>query len=187
MHWPLVRSSCSKAGSVLCLVVLLLSVSPAALGQEKLIAPVQYGTISVVDLTTLSANEVVTAGADQGFALVGANPRLGFMGAAEYLSVIDFSLGREVNRIYGVCPYYSSAFTSDQKYLLVQDGCGYSGYSYGLTVLNASTGRLVRRVGLTQTLGYGASELGPVVVAGNKAYVASQSGDPARSPLAVLN
>src|SRR5271157_5278189 len=71
-------------------------------------------------------NEVVTAGAFQGFALVGTNPRLGFMGAEYYLSVIDFSLGREVNRIYGVCPSYpSAAFTSDHQNLLVPDGCGY--------------------------------------------------------------
>jgi len=57
MHGPLVRSFSSKAGSLLCLAVLLLSVSPAALGQEKLIAPVQYGTISVVDLTTLKVTK----------------------------------------------------------------------------------------------------------------------------------
>src|SRR5271157_632810 len=189
MHWPLVRSSCSKAGSVLCLLVLLLSVSPAALGQEKLIAPVQYGTISVVDLTTLNANEVVTAGADQGFALVGANPRLGFMGAAEYLSVIDFSLGREVNRIYGVCPFYPIAFTSDQKYLLVEDDCGYGSSYEGLTVVNATTGKVVRRVNLSAVLGQGAysGSLGSVVVVGNKAYVIAQYGDPVRSPIAVVD
>jgi len=188
MAVPVLRSFFGgKAGFMLCFLMLLFSFTPAALAQEKLIAPVAGGTVSVVDLATLNVNEVVTTGESQSFALVGANPRQGLIGAFNYLSVIDFSLGREVNRIYGVCPYYSSAFTSDQKYLLVQDGCGYSGYSYGLTVLNASTGRLVRRVGLTQTLGYGTFELGPVVVAGNKAYVASQSGDPARSPLAVLN
>ena len=135
MHGTLLRFlSCSKAGSVLCLLVLLLSASPAAMGQEKLIAPVAYGTISVVDPATLNINEMITAGAYQGFALVGANPRLGFVGANDYLSVIDFSLGREVNRIYGVCPYQSAAFTSDQKYLLVEDGCGY-GYFYGLTMV----------------------------------------------------
>ena len=58
MHGSLLRSvSCGKAGSVLCLLALLLAVSPAALGQEKLIAPVQYGTISVVDLTTLKVTK----------------------------------------------------------------------------------------------------------------------------------
>jgi len=187
MHGTLLRSlSSSKAGSVLCLLVLLLSASPAAMGQEKLIAPVAYGTISVVDLTTLNANEVVTAGAYQGFALVGANPRLGFVGTDDYLSVIDFSLGREVNRIYGVCPYQSAAFTSDQKYLLVEDGCGY-GYFYGLTMVNATTGRVVRRVNLSRVLGSGTYSLGSVVVAGKKAYVTSQSGDPALPPIAVLD
>src|SRR5271166_2709156 len=129
--------SCGKAGFLLGLLVIFLSVSLTALGQEKLIAPVQYGTISVVNLTTLNADEVVTAGAYQLFAQVGANPRLGFIGAYDYLSVIDFSLGREVNRIYGVCPYLNAAFASDQKYLLVEDACGY-GYNYGLTVVNST-------------------------------------------------
>src|SRR5664280_1080787 len=187
MHGTLLRSlSCSKAGSVLCLLVLLLSASPAAMGQEKLIAPVAYGTISVVDPATLNINEMITAGAYQGFALVGANPRLGFVGAIDYLSVIDFSLGREVNRIYGVCPYQSAAFTSDQKYLLVEDGCGY-GYFYGLTMVNTTTGRVVRRVNLSTVLGSGTYSLGSVVVAGKKAYVTSQSGDPALPPIAVLD
>ena|ERR1035441_1214933 len=188
MHGTLLRFlSCSKAGSVLCLLVLLLSASPAAMGQEKLIAPVAYGTISVVDPATLNINEMITAGAYQGFALVGANPRLGFVGANDYLSVIDFSLGREVNRIYGVCPYQSAAFTSDQKYLLVEDGCGY-GYFYGLTMVNATTGRVVRRVNLSTVLGSGTYSLGSVVVAGKKAYVTShQSGDPALPPIAVLD
>ena len=188
MHGTLLRFlSCSKAGSVLCLLVLLLSASPAAMGQEKLIAPVAYGTISVVDPATLNINEMITAGAYQGFALVGANPRLGFVGANDYLSVIDFSLGREVNRIYGVCPYQSAAFTSDQKYLLVEDGCGY-GYFYGLTMVNATTGRVVRRVNLSTVLGSGTYSLGSVVVAGKKAYVTShQSGDPVLPPIAVLD
>jgi len=173
---------------VLCLLALLLSVSPAALGQEKLIAPMQYGTISVVDLTTLTADEVVTAGAYQAFALVGANPRLGYVGASDYLSVIDFSLGREVNRIYGVCPSQSAAFTSDQKYLLVEDACGYAGYE-GLTMVNATTGKVVRRVNLARVLGQGASNgyLGSVVVVGNKAYVTSQSGDGACPPIGVVD
>src|ERR1017187_5979704 len=189
MHGTLLRFlSCSKAGSVLCLLVLLLSASPAAMGQEKLIAPVAYGTISVVDPATLNINEMITAGAYQGFALVGANPRLGFVGANDYLSVIDFSLGREVNRIYGVCPYQFAAFTSDQKYLLVEDGCGY-GYYEGLTMVNATTGRVVRRVNLSGVLGYDAycCNLGSVVVVGNKAYVTSQYGDPSRPPIAVLD
>ncbi len=193
MYGPLLRSSsCRKVYSVLCLVVLLaslnLSLSPAALAQEKLIAPMQYGTISVVDLTTLNAEEVITAGAYQAFALVGANPRLGFVGASTYLSVIDFTVGREVNRIYGVCAYPSGAFTTDKKYLLVEDACGY-GYYQGLTVVNATTGNVVRRVNLSPALGQGAynGSLGPVVVAGNKAYVPAQYGDPVLSPLAVLD
>src|ERR1035438_7539552 len=174
MHGTLLRSlSCSKAGSVLCLLVLLLSASRAALGQEKLIAPVQYGTISVVDPATLSANEVVTAGAYQALALVGANPRMGFMGAEYYLSVIDFTLGREVNRIYGVCPTQFAAFTSNKEYLLVEDFCGYGSYFEGLTMVNATTGNVVRRIGLYEMLGVGAysSSLGSVVVVGNEAYV----------------
>jgi IPT/TIG domain len=186
MREPLLCSLfCSKAGSVLCLIALLLSGGRAALGQEKLIAPVQ-GTISVVDPTTLNADEVVTAGASQNFALVGANPRLGYVGASDYLSVIDFTLGREVNRIYGVCPYLFGAFTSDQKYLLVEDECGY-GYFHGLTVVNVTTGKVVRRLNLSRVLGYGAYYLGSVVVAGNRVYVTSQYGDPVHPPIAVLD
>jgi hypothetical protein len=159
------------------------------MGQEKLIAPVQYGTISVVDPATLNVNEMIPAGAYQTFALVGANPRLGFMGAIDYLSVIDFSLGREVNRFYGVCPEYFAAFTSDQKYLLVEDGCGYGSYSEGLTMVNATTGKVVRRVNLARVLGQGAyyDSLGSIVVVGNKAYVTSQFGDAVLPPIAVLD
>jgi hypothetical protein len=169
--------------------VLLLSASPAAMGQEKLIAPAQYGNISVVDPATLNINEMIPAGAYQTFALVGANPRLGFMGAIDYLSVIDFSLGREVNRFYGVCPEYFAAFTSDQKYLLVEDGCGYGSYSEGLTMVNATTGKVVRRVNLARVLGQGAyyDSLGSIVVVGNKAYVTSQFGDAVLPPITVLD
>jgi len=132
---------------------------------------------------------VVTAGAFQGFALVGANPRLGFVGAEFYLSVIDFSLGREVNRIYGVCPYQFAAFTSDQKYILAEDDCGYGSDYEGLTMVDATTGKVVRRVNLAGVLGFGAycCGLGSVVVVGNKAYVTSGSGDPVRPPIAVLD
>lgn len=183
MAVPVLRSlSGGKAGFMLCLLLLLFSLSPAALAQEKLTVPVQSGTISIVDLATLNADDVVTSGTAQAFSLAGANPRLGFIGADVYLSVIDFSLGGDVNRIYGVCPYTSAAFTSDQKYLLVGDYCGY-GYTMGLTVINATTGRLVRRISLAQTLGdFSAYYLGSVVVARKKAYVVSQCG-----PLAVLN
>ena len=183
-----VPSPAARPASLLCLPVILLLVSLTALGQEKLIAPVQYGTVSVVDLATLNADEVVTAGAYQAFALVGANPRVGFVGASDYLSVIDFSLGREVNRIYGVCPYQSAAFTSDQKYLLVEDECGYGYYlrpddgqcnhGEGGAASQSVQGARPRRLPRL---------LGSVVVVGNKAYVTSQYGDPVLPPIAVLD
>src|SRR5271165_2145145 len=189
MHGSLLRSvSCGKVGSVLCLLALLLSVG-TALGQERLIAPVQYGTISVVDLTTLQADEVITAGAYQAYALVSGNPQVGFVGAQFYLSVIDFTLGREVSRIYGVCPYSSAALTSNKEYVLVPDECGYGSYYEGLSVVKASTGKLVRRVNLSRVLGQGAinGNLESVVVVGNKAYVTAQYGDSVRSPIAVVD
>ena len=164
--------------------LLLCALAAVALAQESLIVPAQFGSISVLDLATLNTTEVINAAGYQGFAAVGANQRLGFIGAQNYVSVVDFTIGREVKRIYGVCATQTSAFSSDQKYLLVEDTCGNT-----LDLIDTATLQLVRRINLTRALGNGGLDwqMGSIVVVGRKAYVTMIEPDPNRPAMAVVD
>jgi WD40 repeat protein len=171
--------------AVLFVVVLLM---PAVLAQQSLIVPAKGGTVSVLDLETLNLEQTINAAGYQAFAAVGNNPRLAFVGASNgsYLSVVDFTIGREVNRIYEVCPYAVPAFTPDRQYLLVEDNCDST-----VKVLDTSTQKLVRSLDLAPYMGTGAqgtnSNLGSIVVLGQKAYVTTVAPDSSHPAIAVVD
>ena len=155
-----------------------------ASAQESVIVPADLGTLSVLDLATLTTTQVMNAAGYQGFAAIGANHRLVFIGAQNYISVVDFTIGREIKRIYGVCASQSFAFTSDQKYLLVEDTCGNT-----LDLIDTAALQLVRRINLMRALGsYDlAWQMGSIVVVGRKAYVTMIEPDDRRPAIAVVD
>lgn len=160
--------------------------SPAVLAQQSLIVPAKGGTVSVLDFETLNLQQVLNVAGFQAFAAVGNNPRLGFIGGANgsYLSVVDFTIGREINRIYEVCPWATPAFTSDGQYLLIEDNCDSS-----LKVLDTSSQKLVRKLDLTPYLGTGAQaqNFGSILVLGQKAYVTTVAPDAGHPAIAAIN
>ena len=172
----------SRIVATLLVTVLLL---PAALAQESLIVPAKGGTVSVLDLETLNLRQTLYPASFQAFAIAGNNPRLGFIGGGGgcYLSVVDFSIGREVNRIYDVCPFSLPALTDDKNYLLVEDQ-----FDSRLKVVDLSAQNVVRSLDLTPQMGTGMTSLnfGSIVVVGNKAYVTTVAPDPNRPAIAVI-
>src|ERR1019366_1396226 len=169
--------------AALFVVVLLM---PAVLAQQSLIVPAKGGTVSVLDLETLNLEQTLNVAGYQAFAAVGNNPRLAFVGASNgnYLSVVDFTIGREVNRIYEVCPYAMPAFTPDREYLLVEDNCDST-----VKVLDTSTQKLVRSLDLAPFMGTGTqgTAFGSIVVLGQKAYVTTTVPDPTHPAIAVVD
>lgn len=159
---------------------------PAVLAQQSLIVPARGGTVSVLDLDTLNLEQTLNVAGFQAYAAVGNNPRLAFVGGSfgSYLSVVDFTIGREVNRIYDVCPWAMPAFTSDRQYLLVEDMCDSS-----VKVLDTSTQKLVRKLDLAPYMGTGAQgqNFGSIVVLGQKAYVTTGLPDSSRPAIAVVD
>jgi hypothetical protein len=155
-----------------------------ASAEESVIVPADLGTLSVLDLATLTTTQVINAAGYQGFAAIGANHRLAFIGAQNYISVVDFTIGREVKRIYGVCASQSFAFTSDQKYLLVENTCGNT-----LDLIDTAALHLVRRINLMRALGsYGLYwQMGSIVVVGRKAYVTMIVPDQNRPAAAMVD
>ena len=103
-----------------------------------------------------------------------------------YVSVYDLTLGREVNRIYGVNGYQTiMAITPGGKFLLVADNA-----FGGLDVIDLSRQVLVRRVTLTRAMRSGATQYGwlyTVVVVGTKAYVTSEYTDATSRSIAVVD
>jgi hypothetical protein len=169
--------------AVLFVVVLLM---PAVLAQQSLIVPAKGGTVSVLDLETLNLEQTLNVTGLPAYAAVGNNPRLAYVGGANgnYLSVVDFTIGREINRIYDVCPWAMPAFTSDRQYLLVEDQCDSS-----VKVLDTSTQKLVRKLDLAPYMGTGAQgqNFGSIVVLGQKAYVTTGLPDSSRPAIAVVD
>lgn len=170
---------------VAALFVIML-VAPAVLAQQSLIVPAKGGTVSVLDFETLNLEQTLNVAGYQAFAAVGNNSRLAFVGASNgsYLSVVDFTIGREINRIYDMCPFAMPAFTPDREYLLVEDNCDST-----LKVVDTSAQKVVRSLDLAPYMGTGTqfTQFGSIVVVGQKAYVTTTGPDPAHPAIAVVD
>ncbi len=161
-------------------------VAPAVLAQESLIVPAKGGTVSVLDFETLNLEQTLNVAGYQAFAAVGNNPRLAFVGASNgsYLSVVDFTIGREINRVYDMCPFAMPAFTPDREYLLVEDNCDST-----LKVVDTSAQKVVRSLDLAPYMGTGTqfTQFGSIVVVGQKAYVTTTGPDPIHPAIAMVD
>ena len=167
------------------LTVFVFTGAHSLFGQESVLVAAQYSSLSLYDLNTLGLNEFVNAANFQSFVTVGPNPRLAFVGSSDYVSVIDLTLGREVDRIYGICTYNLGAFSSDGKLLLAEDGC-----SNSLDLIDAVALKVVKKISLSQafgnTLTFGGAG-GSVVVVGTTAYVTTTFTDGAHFSIAAVD
>ena len=182
----LTSSRVRVAAPVLWFLSFLLSNAPGVVAQESILFSAQFSTLNVLDLETLTPQQSISAAGYMAFAEVGNNPRLTFVGSSNgsYISVIDFTLGHEVSRSYGECPFATPAFTPDKKYLLFQDQCDQT-----LHVYDPSAQRTIRRVSLAPSVrgnALGASP-GSIVVVGQKAYVTTVAPDSQRPAIAVVD
>jgi len=157
---------------------------PSAFAQDSVLVATNGLSVFTADLQNLTKAIGGGWGAFS-VALDPKNPRLAYVAANTYISVFDVSIGREVNRIYGVSSYGYLAFTQDGKYLLVED-IG-NAVSVTLDVIDLARQAIVRRVPLAPVMGTGGYSTGSIVVVGNKAYVTSAFPDQNRPYVAVVD
>lgn len=166
----------------LCLVAFcILTNSTIVLGQESILAGARYSSLSVLDLNSQKTKEVIDSGYINWSVAVGPNPRLALVSGGDYLSIVDFTIGREINRVAGVS-LGASAVTSDGKTLLIADTNNYT-----LDAIDLTQFKVTKKVNLVPALGLGAYSLGSVVVVGTNAYVTSSFPDPTHPALAVVD
>jgi hypothetical protein len=153
------------------------------MGQETILADARYSTVSLLNLADGKVTDVVHSGYIDWSIVVGSNPRLALVSAADYLSIVDLTIGREIRRIEGV-GYGRAAVSSDGKLLLVADN-----NSLTLDVVDLSEFKIVKRIGLASTLRTGACIqcVGSIVVVGTKAYLTELSTDFNHPAIAVVD
>ncbi len=175
-----------KVATVFCLVTLFtLLGTQAATGQESVLVTARYSKLSVYDLGLQSLNQEIDGSyITWSVAVDPNNPRLAYVGAAAYISVFDLTIGREVSRINVPDGLGFLAFSSDGKYLLVDDNA-----SYALDVIDVARQTLIRKVSLPPAMGNGAlyGSLGSIIVVGPKAYVTTYYTDQRRPAIAVVD
>ncbi len=166
----------------ICVVaVCILTGSTLVLGQESILAGARYSSLSVLDLNSQKTNNVIDSGYIDWSVAVGPNPRLALVSGGDYLSIVDLTIGREINRVEGVS-LGESAVSSDGKMLLIAD---YDNET--LDVIDLSQFKVTKKINLIPVLGQGAYSLGSVVVVGTDAYVTSVFPDTSHPAVAVVD
>ncbi len=158
-------------GILVVILFALASLQSGAAQQPAYLVTAADSSVSVFDLATNNLIEKINEGNGEHVLSTGPNPRLSFVGCGPFLSVIDLTIGREVQRIWGVYASLSGtsiAFTKDGKWALVADI-----ESASLDVIDAATLQIVRRVALKSVMGQGAYDLNSVIVVGSKAYIST--------------
>ena len=183
MSLPTLRASArSRIILAICFAILFFFTSSSlAFGQEAYLVSAADASLSVYNLASGNLIESIIPGLGTNAVAVGPNPRLAFVASGPSLSVIDLTIQREIKRLQNV-NMLSAAPTADGKYLLIADG-----YNYSLDVLDLARLDFVRRVNLAPAMGYGAYNLGTVVVVGKKAYVTTAYPDYNRPAIAVVD
>ncbi len=166
----------------IAILFVFLGLLPAAGQTESYLITASDSSLTVCDLATSSVTATMNAGSNPYSVAIGANQRLAFVGAAGYVSVVDLSIGREIKRIPGIYAQGASAFSSDGRLLLIEDA-----YTQTLDVIDTAGLQLVRRVKVAPALGYGASFMSSIVVAGRQAYVTTSTTDFFRPAIAVVD
>ncbi len=161
--------------------IYLISGAVAVMGQESILADARYSTVSVLNLADQKVTDVVHSGYIDWSIVVGANPRLALVSSADYLSIVDLTIGREIRRIEGV-GYGRSAVSSDGKLLLVADN-----NTFTLDVVDLVNFTIVKKIGLHSTLHSGCFPCGSIVVVGTQAYITSVATDFNHPAIAVVD
>jgi hypothetical protein len=164
---------------------LLAAITSASAQQLNYLVTAPDSSVSVFDLTTNNLVKKINQGSNEYSIVVGPNSRLAFVGSKSYVSVIDLTIGREVQRIRNVGASTigsSMTLTRDGRYLLVVDT-----FNLGLAIIDPVALTLVREVPLSVALGDGVYSMGTVVSIGSKAYVTSDSPDQINPAIAVVD
>ena len=179
-------SSTGTIQFVLAILVLLTSIQVAsslAQTHEAYLVNGFYGGLGVFDMATGTQLANVNASSNNFSIAVGPNPRLAFISAGSYLSVVDLTIQREITRLPQITVSRFSAFTSDGRYLLLFDSTRQS-----LIMFDASTMRLYRRISLAQVFRTASTfEGGSIVVIGGKAYVTVKQPFASRPAIALVD
>ncbi len=186
------RITRSRVAVSLAAVFLSVLLPVMANAQEAYLVTAQGGSLSAYNLATNSLIETTTAGLGKGNIAVGPNPRLAFISAGSYISIIDLAIQREIQQSLGVFVGAGPLiFTPDGQYLL--------GYDYtandppnnpeALDVFDAASMQLLHQIPLDAALGTAAlgGPVGSIVVVGHKAYIAPQNPDATTPTMAVVD
>jgi DNA-binding beta-propeller fold protein YncE len=161
-------SSTWMSAAVFCfLLVMLCGFSRA---EEQYIVSSVDGNVNVYNLSDNSFVESFGAGANPFQVVVSPNRRIGYFPNFDnaYASVVDFTIQREIKRIFGVNSSNSltAALTPDGKLLLIPSSEG------KLDVIRTTDFQIIQRVDLTHIVGpISLMSLSSVVVVNNKAYI----------------
>lgn len=168
--------------AAICLLAFcILTNSTLVLGQESILAGARYSSLSLLDLKSQKTKEVIDSGYVDWSVAVGPNPRLALVSGGDYLSIVDLTIGREINRVEGVS-LGASAVTSDGKMLLMADTGNYT-----LDAIDLTQFKVTKKINLVPVLQQGAYSLGSVVVVGTNAYVTSVFTDTSHPAVAVVD
>ena len=175
----------------LAAVFFLVLLPVMAMAQEAYLVTAADGSLSAYDLATNNLIETTTAGLGKSNVAVGPNQRLAFISGGNYISVVDFSIQREIQHNFS---YYVAGgplvFTPDGQYLLTFDSVNQPpSFPAALDVLDAASLQLVHQVPLESVLGSAALyfPVGSIVVVGHKAYIAPRYPDANTPTMAVVD
>lgn len=165
------------------LLVVLCALSSA---EEQYIVSSVDGNVNVYNLSDNSFVESFGAGANPFQVVVSPNRRVGYFPNFDnpYVSVVDFTIQREIKRIYGVeaCNSLTAALTPDGKLLLIPS------YEGKLDVIRTSDFQVIQRVDLTGIVGpVPLMSLSSVVVVNNKAYINTNFNFSSNNAVAVVD
>lgn len=174
------------SSQLIAIVFCFLLLSSLGLAQERYVVSSTLGNLNVYSLSDNSLVESFGAGANPMQTVISPNQRIGYFVNNDnpYVSVVDFTIQREIRRIYGVQPSNNAtaALTPDGTLLLVPT------YQGKLNIYRTSTFQLVKSVDLTHIVGAASLMiLSSVVVVNNKAYVNTSYNVSSKNAVAVVD
>ena len=177
----------SVAAAIIFAILFFLSITASvSFGQQmSYLVTAPDSSLNLYDLATSNLIKKINQGSSDRAVAIGPNSRLAFVSSGSYLSVIDLTIGREIQRIRNI--YASSygpsmAFTRDGRWLLVAD---YG--SYSLDIVDPVGLKLVRQVNLVAAMRDGVNHLSSVFVIGTKAYVTTCVNDSSAPAIAEVD
>ena len=164
----------------------LLALSVLSSADEQYVVTSVDGNVNVYNLSDNSLVESFGAGANPFQVVVSPNRRIGYFPNFDnpYASVVDFTIQREIRRIYGIAASnnLTASLTPDGTLLLIPS------YEGRLDIIRTSDFKVIQRVDLSQIVGPPSlMSLSSVVVANNKAYINTSFNFSDNSSVAVVD